>query len=477
MSLFRLSWKNLTNKPLTMLLTLTLFALGVGLISLLLLVNKQVEEKFEKNLAGINLVIGAKGSPLQLILASMYHIDAPTGNIPLKAAKPFLNPKHPFIKTAVPLSLGDNYRGYRIVGTTPNFLDLYQAKMGEGRMYQAILESVVGAVAAKELNLKIGDTFESSHGLIEDSNLQHHGHAFKVVGILEPTGSAADLLILTAPQTIWDVHDHEGADTGEEAPAETTPMEEEAHDHKEGETHDDHDHADHDHEAEAHAEEGHEDHDHEGHDHEEGHEDHAGHDHEAHDHSAPLKPITEYEDKDITSVLLQFKGNNVQTLNMQRNINENTEMQAATPAIEINRLYSMMGVGADALRWLALVIMGVSGLSIFISLFSSLRDRRYELALMRTMGASPGKLFSMVVLEGLILAVLGFVLGILLSHGAMSILAGVMKSEYRYSFSGGIFLQEEFYLLLGALFLGFVAALIPALQASKTDISKTLSEA
>jgi putative ABC transport system permease protein len=469
MSLLQLSWKNLTNKPLTMLLTLTLFALGVGLISLLLLVNKQVEEKFEKNLAGINLVIGAKGSPLQLILASMYHIDAPTGNIPLKAAKPFLNPKHPFIKTAVPLSLGDNYRGYRIVGTTPNFLELYRAKVGEGRMYEAILESVVGAVAAKELNLKIGDTFESSHGLIEDSNLEHHGHAFKVVGILEPTGSAADLLILTAPQTIWDVHDHEGADTGEEAPVEPAPVEEEAHDHEEGEAHEDHDHAEHDHEGE-----GHEEHDHEGHDHEAGHE---GHDHAGHDHSAPLKPMTEYEDKDITSVLLQFKGNNVQTLNMQRNINENTEMQAATPAIEINRLYSMMGVGADALRWLALLIMGVSGLSIFISLFSSLRDRRYELALMRTMGASPGKLFSMVVLEGLILAVLGFVLGILLSHGAMSILASVMKSEYRYSFSGGIFLREEFYLLLGALFLGFVAALIPAMQASKTDISKTLSEA
>ena len=91
MNLIKLSWKNLTSKPLSMLLSLILFALGVGLISFLLLLNKQVQEKFEKNLAGIDLVIGAKGSPLQMILCSMYHIDSPTGNISIKEAKPFLN--------------------------------------------------------------------------------------------------------------------------------------------------------------------------------------------------------------------------------------------------------------------------------------------------------------------------------------------------------------------------------------------------
>ena len=118
MNLLQLSWKNLINKPLSMLLSLVLFALGVGLISLLLILNKQMQEQFDKNLAGIDLVVGAKGSPLQLILAGMYHIDAPTGNVPIQSAKAFMNPKHPLIKRGIPLSMGDSHQGYRIVGTT-----------------------------------------------------------------------------------------------------------------------------------------------------------------------------------------------------------------------------------------------------------------------------------------------------------------------------------------------------------------------
>jgi len=161
---------------------------------------------------------------------------------------------------------------------------------------------------------------------------------------------------------------------------------------------------------------------------------------------------------------------------MQRNINENTDMQAATPAFEINRLYSMMGTGTDALQMLAYVIVFVSGLSIFISLFSSLRERKYELALMRVMGASPTKIFALIVLEGLVLAVLGYLIGIALSHIGMEILAKYMSDAYRYSFSGALFLKEELYLLFGALGIGFVAAIIPAIQAKNTDISRTLGK-
>lgn len=466
MNLLNLSWKNLTNKPLTMLLSTVLFALGVGLISFLLLISHQVSEKFEKNLAGIDLVIGAKGSPLQLILSSMYHIDAPTGNIPVKGVMPYLNPKNPFIKTAIPLSLGDSYRGYRIVGTTANLLELYQAKVSIGRSFTGLMEVLAGATAAHELGLKIGSTFQSSHGLIEDENLVHEGHAFKVVGILKPTGASIDQLLLTPAQSIWEVHEH-GA-MGSVAPA----AEEEEHDEGEHE-HDEAEHAKEDSLAENHEEateqvgsvaltNQEEDH----------YSSPEEHEHEEH----RLKSILEYPDKEITSLLLQFNGHNVTTLNLQRMINQNTNMQAATPAIEITRLYSLMGVGEDALRWLAFIIMAVSGLSIFISLFSSLRDRRYELALMRTMGASPAKLFTMIILEGLLLAVLGYIVGMAISHGGMELLAGEMKAAYRYTFTGRTFLPEELYLLGGALAVGFIAAVIPAIQARNTDISKTLAE-
>jgi putative ABC transport system permease protein len=410
MNLLQLSWKNLVNKPLAMLLSLVLFGLGVGLISLLLLVNKQLEDKFEKNLAHINLVIGAKGSPLQLILASMYHIDSPTGNIAIDKVKAFLNPRNPFVKTAVPLSLGDSYRGFRIVGTTAAFFNLYAAKIAKGKTFAQVMEVVAGAGAAQELGLNVGSTFKSSHGFIVDDNLVHaDAEGFKVVGILEPTGTVADQLLLTPAQSIWAVHEHDASHSG------------------------------------------------------------AG----ADDHS--IRPLTNYLDKNITSVLLQFKGRNVQTLNMQRSINENTDLQAATPALEISRLYSMMGIGADALRWIALVIMAVSGLSIFISLYSSLQDRKYELALMRTLGASPLKIFSLIVLEGQLLAVMGFAIGIMLSHTGMQWIAGAMKNQYRYAFSSWIWLPEEGILLAAALGIGLLAAILPAIQASRTDISTTLA--
>ena len=425
MSILHLSWKNILNKPLNLVLNLVLFALGVGLISLLLLVNVQLEDKFEKNFAGIDLVIGAKGSPLQLILSSLYHLDAPTGNMPVSEAKAFLNPKHPIFKSAIPLSLGDSHRGYRIIGTNTGFIDLYAAKFADGKLFEENMEVVVGATVAKNLNIKLSDEFKSSHGLIEDENLVHEDAApFKVVGILGKTGSVIDQLIVTKTQSIWAVHDE------------------------------------HDHEAEESTEHNKAEH---------------NHDHDEAEHSEDL-PLTSYEDKSITSLLVKFKGRNIQALNMARNINENTNFQAATPAIEINRLYTLLGVGEEALKAMALLIIFVSGLSIFISLFSSLRERKYELAVMRTLGARPGFLFQLIIFEGIIIAVLGYFCGIALSHGSMVLLADFLEKSYRYDFSAAIFLKEEIYIFGGSLVIGIIAAIIPAFQASKTDIHATLAD-
>ncbi|MFT4759244.1 MAG: putative ABC transport system permease protein, partial [Saprospiraceae bacterium] len=457
-------WKNIISNRLSTALSLILFALGVGLISILLTLNKQVQEKFDKNLAGIDLVIGAKGSPLQLILCNMYHIDNPTGNISIKEAKAFMKPGHPLIETAIPISVGDSHKGYRIVGTTKDIVDLYEGEIAQGKMWEHSMEVTVGAAVAANLKLKLGDNFKSSHGLIEDPNLVHDDvQSLRVVGVLKPSGSVLDQLILTSTASVWDVHDH-GAHEAME-----TDNTEDNHDHA------GHDHAAHDQDSHDHDGDGKPDHAAEDHD------DHVGHDHSNHDHdndadaSVEAPPLWEMEDKEITALLIKYKGRSFRTLNLARNINDNTDMQAAMPAIEINRLYSMMGVGMDALEWLARIIVFVSGLSIFISLFSSLRDRKYELALMRVMGATPGKLFVLIILEGLLLAALGYILGILLSHLSMYFLGDYMSDEYKYSFQAWSFLKEEGYLLLGALAIGFVAAVIPAIQARNTDISETLS--
>ncbi len=443
MNLLKLSWKNLLHKPLNLALTLILFALGVGLISLLLNMNHQIEENFNKNLAGIDLVLGAKGSPLQLILCSMYHVDNPTGNINIDKSKAFLNPKHPLIKESVPLSLGDSYRNYRIVGTTYDILEMYDAQLAEGDLWANNMEVTIGAAVADALHLHIGDTFKSSHGLVE--GIEEHEHDFRVVGILQPTGSVIDQLILCNTQSIWDSHEHAAAaqpDSLQVAGGEDA------------------------------------------------------HDHSGHDHSHDKVPPTSYDsltlrnmatadrmelmketEKDITAILIKFKSRtNIQALNMGRNINENTEIMAASPPIEVARLQTNLGGGTKVLTQLAGVIVFVSGLSIFISLFSSLRDRKYELALMRVMGGTPTTLFWVILLEGLILAVLGYVFGILMSHLGMSVLANFMEDSYRYSFSGLKFLVEEGWLFFGALAVGFLAAFFPALQARRTDISETLAK-
>jgi putative ABC transport system permease protein len=401
MKMLKIVWKNIWHKPLQATLSLLLFALGVGLVSFLFLLNRQMQENFEKNLANIDLVLGAKGSPLQLILCSMYHIDSPTGNIKLKEVQPFLNPNHPLIEKAIPLALGDSYQGYRIVGTNASFLSLYEAKTTAGSLFDAPLEATLGIEVAKATGLKLNDEFSSSHGLINDGLDNTHEQKFKVVGILEPTGAVIDQLILTPLESIWQVH----------------------------ETH-------------QHEDEHHED-----------------------------------EELSITALLVKYRSKtNFQVLNLPRNINENTNMQAAVPAIEMNRLYSMLGLGEQALRSLALVIMLVSGLSIFISLFNSLKERRYELALMRVMGASRFRLFAQILLEALVLSLIGCMIGIALSHLSMQLFAVYMKSSFRYSFSGWRFLTEEYLLVAAALLIGIFAGILPAIMAFKTDIAKTLGK-
>jgi putative ABC transport system permease protein len=151
-------------------------------------------------------------------------------------------------------------------------------------------------------------------------------------------------------------------------------------------------------------------------------------------------------------------------------------MQAASPAIEINRLFSLMDTGEKMLRVLAIAIILVSGLSVFISLFSKMRSRRYELAFMRVKGATRGQLFMMIILEGLIIASLGTLIGLLLAHLSMYFLSGTMEANYRYTFTAFEFLISELWVILVALLIGVVASVIPAMQAANTDISDTLAK-
>ena len=163
MNIFKLSIKNLFYRPLSSLLSLLLLALGVSMISLLVLINSVVQDQMNNNLKGIDMVVGAKGSPLQLILSSVYHVDSPTGNISLKEARSI--EKNPMVGYSVPLLYGDNYEGFRIVGTNEKFIELYNLSIENGSFWDDEFEVVVGKKIATKLNLKVGDTFVTSHGL------------------------------------------------------------------------------------------------------------------------------------------------------------------------------------------------------------------------------------------------------------------------------------------------------------------------
>ena len=443
MNIFKLSWKNILAKPLNSIMSVLLFALSIGLITFLTLFNHQFKKGLENNLAGIDLVIGAKGSPLQLILNSMYHIDAPTGNIAIGEAAPFLNPKHPLLSGSIPLSLGDSYGAFRIVGTTPSIFKFYGATQVEGDIYKKDFDVVTGSDVADKLHLHIGDEFYSTHGLEVNPDLAHdHGHPFEVKGILQPTGTVLDQLILTTPQTVWKVHEHDSTATDQENAG------------------------------------------HEGH-----HHDDAAHNHT----SMPIIAIDSSEaqiltdsiiaalraqpDKEITSVLVKFKTRtNIQSLNLLRNINANTGLMAASPAMEINRLYSMMGSGTEALQYIAILIAIVAAISIFISLYTSLKERRYEMALLRVGGAGPGKLFQMIIAEGLWISILGLIIGLLAGHLGMELAGSILEEGYKYRFTGMLWIPQEWWIIGGALFVGLLAAVLPAIQGSRTDLHRTLAE-
>ena len=203
-----LSWRYLWSRPLATGLNLLLLTLGLAAITFLTLASQQIDRAFERDLAGIDVVVGAKGSPMQLILSGVFHIDAPTGNIPLAAAKELQ--ANPQVAKLIPISLGDNFRGFRVVGTTHEYAKLYGAALADGALWTQPMQAVVGSHVARQTGLKAGDTFAGAHGL--GSGGDSHGQVpYRVTGVLAASGSVLDKLILTSTESVWKVHESDTA--------------------------------------------------------------------------------------------------------------------------------------------------------------------------------------------------------------------------------------------------------------------------
>lgn len=207
MNIIKLSYKNIIAKPLQTFLTVLILSLSIGLLLGVKQLNKVFESQLQQSLNGVDMVVGAKGSPLQLVLSTVLHIDNPTGNISYNEAKKIAENK--YIGSAIPIAIGDNYKGYKIIGTSVGFIELHKTGIEAGATFNKNYEVVIGNAVSENLNLNVGDTFYSSHGMIENAVESHDEHPLKVVGILKPTQNVIDRLILTNLESIWDLHEHE----------------------------------------------------------------------------------------------------------------------------------------------------------------------------------------------------------------------------------------------------------------------------
>jgi putative ABC transport system permease protein len=386
-----LSFAYLRARPLATALNLLLLALGIATITLLLLATAQLEERMTRDARGFDMVAGAKGSPMQLVLSAIYHLDAPTGNIPLAAAQALA--RSPAVKKSIPLALGDSYRGFRIVGTNHDYPAHYGAVLAAGALWKEPMEVVLGAQVAAQTRLGVGASFKGAHGLSEGGDA-HDEDDFKVVGVLAPTGSVLDRVVLTSIESVWEIHEHGKPPAG---------------------------------------------------------------------------------GREITALLIQY-ATPLAAATLPRQVNANSALQAASPAYESARLFRMIGVGADVLRVFGLVLVLVAGLSVFIALLNALEDRRYDLAVMRMLGASRAKLMGLLLLEGAVLSLLGGIAGILLGHLLAEALGAALQAAQQPAVTGWAWQARELWLLALAVGVGLAAALLPAWRAYRTEVAPVLAQ-
>jgi putative ABC transport system permease protein len=391
------AWRYLWSRPLGAALNVLLLSLGLASITFLLLVGAQLSKAFDRDLAGIDVVVGAKGSPMQLILSGVLHIDAPPGNIPLQAVRAL--EKHPMVARIIPVSLGDNLAGYHIVGTSLDYIAHYEATLAQGRVWDASMQVVLGATTARKLGLALGQTFVGSHGLGAGGHT-HGDNAYTVVGILAPSGSVLDRLILTDTASVWKVHE------------DATAM-------------DDDD-----------------------------------------------RKVME-EEREITMALVKYKTP-MAALSFPRYVNTSTEMQAAAPALEISRLLHMLGLGTDVLRAFAGVLLLTAGLSVFIALWSAVRERRADLALLRMLGAPPRKVAALLLCEALWLGLVASVLGLLLGQACTAALAWLLQLDNSLLIGGVVWPLELWVVPALALGVSLVSALLPAIGAYRVSVLELL---
>lgn len=462
MSLIAIAWRSLTQRALASALTGFSMALGIALVVAVLVTYHVIADAFQRSAGiGYDVIVGAKGGKLQLVLNTVYHLSTPVENIPYSVLHDLTEGRYkPYVTRAIPYCLGDNYEGHRVVATIPALFNdtqytpgrKYAFRAGRNFETEGYFEGVLGALAAAQTGLKVGDTFRPTHGVNDDE--QGHEHdAFKVVGILEPTGTANDRAIFINIEGFYLLENHakpvEAANpTGPGAapdphaePGKAPSASDKAHDHPGAEAH--------------HPEE---DHDHD------------------HDHDHAHEPLPENQ-RELTAILVRTSSP-AASIQLPNLINEGTAAQAVLPVREIRGLFDAIVSPIQAvLLVLTGLIVVVSGVGILVSIYNSMSERRREIAVMRALGARRSTVRTIVLLESLLLSLTGGLAGWILGRTLIAALSPAIAARTGVLIGFPPLLPAELALVPALIVLSALAGYLPAMTAYRTDVAKALASA
>lgn len=395
--------------------TVLAVALGAGLTMAVFAIQQQTRDAFSGGDIGFDAVLGARGSQLQLVLNTVFHLETSPGNIPWKLYQKVKN-ETPGIRLAIPYATGDSYQGFRLVGTTGEIFSRFEYQKGRkfelepgGRFFdENYAEVVVGSFVAQRTGLKVGDEIHPAHGLSEEALEEHHEH-YTVVGILKPTNTPHDRVLWMPIEGMFRMEGHVLRGTGEIYTA------------------------------------------------------------------RPGEAIPE-EHKEVSAVMLKF-ANPTTGFTLDQQINK--QGKEATLAYPIGRvmldLFDKIGWVNRVFEMVAYLVVIVSAGAILASIYNTINERRREFAILRALGARRRTVFSVIVLESAVIALLGSLLGFLVYGLILAAAAIAVRGQTGVVLD--VFLLHRAHLLtpLGITLLGALAGVLPAIKAYRTDVAEYLA--
>lgn len=422
MSVFMLAWRYLRARLLLNLLTAATVGLGVTLVIAVSAVSNSTKTSVMQSAGGYQLLVAAKGSPLQAVMSNLFFVDAPTGNVPIEVYRQLKSDGG--VARIVPINMGDSYRGYYIVGTTPDYFALVADMIGRpvrtqppNRLFAKPFEAVLGASVARDLGLKVGDRFVAVHGFIDvpaDLAAPHETLPYTAVALLEKTNTPADKAIFTAVETAWAIH-HQNAPDSWEGPL-------------------------------------------------------------ADGGGASQDQATGQWKKasEITALLVQGKSY-MDLLRLSGMVGKSPSAQAIFPARMVTRLLEYLKIGESiilSVSWLTTII---AFFAIMISMLGATIDRRRQIATLRALGAGQWVIAKTVLLEASLIATFGAIAGVVAGRGVAYLLASLVQRASGLHVDLQPVASADMVMIGIAVALGILAGTMPAYSAYRQDVARNLT--